>query len=182
MANTWYTRLRWLIFVAFISTTFNMSAQQDSIAHRPHRSSIFVELGGNAVEQVHWCSNIHYCHPWSNFSLNYDHIFHIGRKSMATIRVGSSIPFRHELHIIPILINGLFGKRSLKFELGFGGQVIFIHPDYSKLYFGITGIIGMRYVNLPKHIIARIGITPSVGIVGSIWAGSILGFSLGYNF
>ncbi len=172
-----------IIFPLILLWPFRVSAQVDTSLEPHHRrNSMFLEFGGNAIEQVRWCFEGQYCHPWSNFSVNFERVLRIRKRSVTTFRIGTSIPSTRELHIIPVMLNLCLGKRRLMFEIGGGGALIFTPPSYGTAYWAITTVVGFRYVNPPKHLLLRMGITPSLGVVGTLWAGSKFGVSAGYQF
>jgi hypothetical protein len=154
---------------------------QDSSFSRP-RNIVYLEHGGNAVEGTGWCFNDSRCHPWKNISINYERLIYEGPKVKSTVRIGSGLPFKREIHIIPLMVNLLVGRKSSHFEVGFGYEFIFLNNNYSKAFGAVTGVIGYRYQPRLTGFVFRAGLTPSIGIVGSLWGGSIIGVSAGYKF
>lgn len=159
----------------------NLPAQKDSSARVSSKNSVYIEHGGNAVTSINWCFHNSYCHQWMNFSINYERLIQEKRTIVLT-RVGSNVPFKNEDHIVAVMINVLFGKRAIKFEVGAGPEFIAINSDYSKVYTVFTSTIGLRYFSTDRRLMLKAGLTPTIGIVGSLYAGSKFGVSVGYNF
>lgn len=162
-------------------TPFVAWSQNDSTASNTFRNLFYVEHGGNAVESINWCFDNSFCHQWMNFSINYERVL-LKKRTLVLGRVGSNLPFKNEDHIVAVMVNLLIGKRPIKFELGAGPEFITINSDYSKVYTVFTSTLGVRYFNLNNRLMLKAGITPTVGIVGSLYSGSKFGISVGYNF
>jgi hypothetical protein len=81
------------------------------------------------------------------------------------------------------MFNELFGRKKIYFETGIGTAVVFGYADKSRPYFTLTTVLGLRFQHDQKGIIARIGITPTIGVFpGEIYIGPLAGFSIGYTF
>jgi hypothetical protein len=156
----------------------SLCAQRDSSSDIRVKNSFFLELAGNGVEHgvgLEW--------PSEDFSLNYDRIVLLSKKSKTTLRIGSNFPFTKNMHIIPIMLNVLFGKKNFFFEVGGGFELLILDANYLHPHSAITCVLGCRYQNIKRGIMARAGVTPTVGILpGEIYLGPIAGLSFGYSF
>lgn len=169
------------VLILLFAFSKNLSAQKDSSSNVRFSNSVYLEHGGNAVTSINWCFNNSGCHQWMNFSINYERL--LSKKRVLILgRVGSSIPFKNEDHLVAVMINLLIGKRPLKFELGAGPEFIAINSDYSEVYTVFTSTLGVRYFSFNRRLMLKAGLTPTFGIVGSIYSGSKFGLSIGFNF
>jgi hypothetical protein len=81
------------------------------------------------------------------------------------------------------MMNLLIGKRNFYFELGGSRELIFVNSNYQRGYGAFTTVLGLRYMNQPRRIIMRVGLTPTLGIVAnSLYMSSLAGISAGYIF
>ena len=121
-----------------------------------------------------------------------------GISTKTSVRIGCNFPIEKirgtnaaSDFIIPIMLNLLFGKHDLHFEFGLGGELFYLFPDNNTAAYGIfTSVLELRYQNCEKGIIARFGLTPTLGTFpasgspGKVWLydGRLFGASLGYSF
>lgn len=176
------SRLTISFFILFMIGTI-MHAQKDSSAIYGAKNSFFVEFGGNGGSGYGG-------HISELFSLNYDRLLHVGKSVKTSVRVGNNIFQKGHgysgytsVHIIPIMLNLLVGKKQLLFEFGVGYQLIYFNSNYGSAYGALTTVLGLRYQN-KTGIIGRIGFTPTIGTEKGqyLYFGPIGGISLGYSF
>lgn len=173
-------------------------AQRDSSAVHTTKNSFFVEFAGNA--------GIYRGHVLSLFSINYDRIIFDGEADKISIRIGSNIPLKYysnninplntSNHISTIMVNLLFGSRNVYIECGVGADLIFFNSDYQTSYGAFTSVLGLRYQNTKRGIMAKGGLTPTffngnLPLIGQgpygytdrpLYFAPLLGGSIGYSF
>lgn len=171
-----------IIFLLCLFSCASLNAQ-DSL--QPiKKNSLFLEFCGNSVEP-----NNGWHDPGEHFSINYDRLLHTGKSVKTSFRIGTNMPVGNLIssgknsHIMLAMLNLLVGKKNLYGEFGAGGELIFVNANYSRAYGAFTTVIGLRYISSDHKFILRLGLTPTLGIVaGSLYAGSLFGISIGYNF
>lgn len=173
-----------------MAVNFSVYAQHDSTTVRIRKNSFFVEYGGNAVED-----GVRFK---QRFSISYDRILMGNKLVKSTVRIGYAIPTKNYYfpipydrseHIIPIMMNLLIGKKNFYFEIGIGVDFVLFNSDHAHVYEAFTSVFGLRYQNYEKGIMARIGVTPTIGNLNGTYStgsypylGSLFGISIGYSF
>ncbi len=167
-------------FVLALLLTSHLAVAQNDSLRTSKRNTIFTEFAGNAGGY----------YLFEMFSVNWDHVFRVGKNSRSSFRIGSNIPrFYAEgggircTHNIPIMLNLIWGKRSLNVELGAGLLFHFVNENYSTLYLGGTGILGLRYQAIQSGLFARVAFTPTFALEpGGIFVPLAFGIAAGYSF
>lgn len=172
-----------ILCVLFLTSfSFFAYGQNDSSKMSVVKNAFFVEYWGNAGSPNGLLL--------PSFSINYDRILREGAFSKISIRIGSNIPFARsggritkQEFIIPALINGLLGRKRCFLELGIGVELV-SNNFYNDPFLAFTSVLGFRYQNYKNGLIARFGITPTIGRFAASppYAGYFLGISLGYCF
>ncbi len=117
-------------------------------------------------------------------SINYEKLFHQNENIEFTWRAGISIaPIDRNNGVgivFPLMVNGLFGKRAHKLELGLG-QGVTITTKGSGFILA-TAAIGYRYQHESKKWFYRITYTPLISYLIDFqvqqWAGVSIGYTL----
>lgn len=175
--------------IILILAGISVHAQMDSSVVSSNKNSIFIEFGGNASGEG---ANL----P-EFFSINYDrYLFGNDFSKKTTLRIGCNFPaigdhyYQSKILVVPLLINRLYGKKNLFFEMGIGGAFILdgigkniMVIKGGKTMWAFTSVLGMRYLSWNNRIVARIGLTPTFGYKSrDLYVGSIVGVSAGYSF
>jgi hypothetical protein len=174
-----------LQIIFFLVAGISLQGQADSSTTTRSRSSIFIEVGGNGVEFGNGLilANDAWTRPLNHFSINYDRIFHVGNKVIYSLRVGTNIPASQNPHIIPLMVNFVFGAKEFHFELSSGVAVAFYNAKYRSPIIAFCSFIGVRYQRNLGGFMAKAGITPTIGIhQNDIYSSPLIGISLGYSF
>jgi len=166
--------LRLFILIIF-STSAAYASSPDSLKKKVEwtaKNAIFIEFWGiDGME--------------APISFNYDRILFNKDWFKTSIRIGGNIPQRTwgYFNSFPLLVNFIFGRRAVCFELGIGGVLLYEDLDYKTPSGAVSIGLGLRYQKPNGGLFVRAGLTPTIGYFGTyLWAGGIAGASIGYSF
>ncbi len=141
---------------------FAMAALSSSAQH------LFVELGGNGGLS----------------SVNYEHRFVQKEKVSLQWRAGLSLAPVDRNNgtgiVLPLMLNGLYGRGPHFAELGLGEGITF--TTQGEFFLRATATLGYRYQHPDKRITFRAGYTPIISHLFTFqwqhWAGVSVGYQL----
>lgn len=156
--------------VRWETDTMQLRIENEKLKWRA-KNTVFVELFGSAGDRA-------------PFTVNYDRLLTQSRGLRTSLRIGGNIPWKKfsYFNAFPIMFNFYIGREPF-IELGIGGVAIYEYLNYRICYGAITSYFGFRYQKPKGGLFARIGFTPTYGLInGHVWFGSIAGACVGYGF